>query len=267
VTPQEIAARFAGILGVPITATTPAGSIPDPGPVPLPEPESESGGSVLASISAGGRWARAVVDVSATRWREAVAAARDDPELACDFLDYLCGVDETGAPEGDHFSVVAHLWSIQFRHGILLRTALPAENPELDSVVSLFPGAAWYEREAHEMYGIGFAGHPGLLPLLLPEQFDGHPLRKDFILASRVAKAWPGAKEPGESEQGTPARRRIRPPGVPDPADWGPDRMPADPTVATTTPPVSTGAANTSAGSIVTPPDPATAPSTEDGAN
>ena len=57
------------------------------------------------------------------------------------------------------------------------------------------------------------------MPLLLPDGFAGHPLRKDFVLASRVAKEWPGAKEPGESHTGA-TRRRMRPPGVPD--DWGP---------------------------------------------
>jgi NADH-quinone oxidoreductase subunit C len=74
------------------------------------------------------------------------------------------------------------------------------------------------------MFGVDFIGHPGLEPLLLPPEFEGHPLRKDFVLASRVAKAWPGAKEPGESEEAGAGRRApMRPPGVPDPSRWGPD--------------------------------------------
>jgi len=73
------------------------------------------------------------------------------------------------------------------------------------------------------MFGVDFAGHPGLKPLLLPPEFEGHPLRKEFVLAARVAKAWPGAKEPGESDADkAPSRRRIAPPGVPDPDEWGP---------------------------------------------
>jgi NADH-quinone oxidoreductase subunit C len=69
------------------------------------------------------------------------------------------------------------------------------------------------------MFGIGF---PGELPkLLLPPEFEGHPLRKDFVLASRVAKAWPGAKEPGEHGD-APRRQAMRPPGVPAPGEWGP---------------------------------------------
>ena len=80
----------------------------------------------------------------------------------------------------------------------------------------------WHERETHEMFGVDFTDHPHLVPLLLPENFEGHPLRKDFVLAARVAKAWPGAKEPGESEHGGPKRRQMLPPGVPDPNEWGP---------------------------------------------
>ena len=75
------------------------------------------------------------------------------------------------------------------------------------------------------MFGITFEGHPNLLPLLLPDGFEGNPLRKEFILAARVAKPWPGAKEPGESDHapaGAPSRRRTLPPGVPDPETWGP---------------------------------------------
>jgi NADH-quinone oxidoreductase subunit C len=77
------------------------------------------------------------------------------------------------------------------------------------------------------MFGLTFEGHPNLVPLLLPDGFEGHPLRKDFVLAARAAKAWPGAKEPGESDAdlgrgSSPGRRKTRPPGVPDPAVWGP---------------------------------------------
>jgi NADH-quinone oxidoreductase subunit C len=91
---------------------------------------------------------------------------------------------------------------------------VPRAEPRLDSLVPVFAGADWHERETHEMFGIEFAGHPGLAPLLLPPGFEGHPLRKDFVLATRVATAWPGEKEPG----GATPRRRQRPPGVPE--DW-----------------------------------------------
>lgn len=173
-------------------------------------------------MSGGQGYARATVDVPAARWRDALRAARDDAELSCDFFDWLSAVDELAGG----FDVVAHLWSTTHRHGILLRTRVPREPAEVASVVDVYPGAAWHERETYEMFGIGFAGHDGLRPLLLPPEFEGHPLRKEFVLASRVAKPWPGAKEPGESEAGG-GRRPIRPPGVPAPGEWGGTPTPA----------------------------------------
>jgi NADH-quinone oxidoreductase subunit C len=96
----------------------------------------------------------------------------------------------------------------------------------LATLTSVWPGANWHERETFEMFGIVFDGHPNLVSLLLPDGFEGNPLRKDFVLASRVAKTWPGAKEPGESDRDTassPGRRRMLPPGVPGPGEWGPE--------------------------------------------
>jgi NADH-quinone oxidoreductase subunit C len=193
--------------------------------------ESAETGDVHASVSGGGAGhERAVLDVPVARWWEAVRAAGDPGALGCDFFDWLSAVDELD--EG--FTVVAHLWSSSRRHGILLRARVPRENPVVESVVALFPGAGWHERETYEMFGISFARHPDLRPLLLPPAFEGHPLRKEFVLASRVAKAWPGAKEPGESESGAAKRAPMRPPGVPDPNEWGPLKgtVPPPPTPA-----------------------------------
>lgn len=168
------------------------------------------------------------VDVALEHWVGALTAVRDD--LGCGFFDWLSAVDELD----DGFGVVAHLWSVPARWGLLVRTRLPRESPVLPTATGVFAGAAWHERELAEMFGVEVTGHPGLEPLLLPEGFEGHPLRKDFVLVSRAAKAWPGAKEPGESgEPGTPraapaggrkaspGRRKTLPPGVPD-ATWGP---------------------------------------------
>ena len=177
-----------------------------------------AGAEVTIGLSGGQAYARATVGVPPASWRSAIQTARDDEELACDFFDWLSAVDELA----DGFDVVAHLWSTTRRHGVLLRTRVPRQAAEVPSVVDLFPGAGWHERETYEMFGIGFDGHPHLAPLLLPPEFEGHPLRKEFVLASRVAKAWPGAKEPGESESGTARRQAIRPPGVPAPGEWGP---------------------------------------------
>ncbi|MGY5030441.1 NADH-quinone oxidoreductase subunit C [Streptomyces sp. 900116325] len=158
------------------------------------------------------------VDVPAAAWIAALETARD--QLGCTYFDWLSAVDEPGTG----FRVCAHVAAPA--HGkvrrLLIRTTVPHDAAVLPTAVGVYSGAAWHERETHEMFGIGFEGHPHLVPLLLPEGFEGHPLRKDFVLAARVAKAWPGAKEPGESEHGGPKRRTMLPPGVPDPNEWGP---------------------------------------------
>ncbi|MHC3391608.1 NADH-quinone oxidoreductase subunit C [Streptomyces lavendulocolor] len=158
------------------------------------------------------------VDVPAASWTSALETARD--ELRCTYFDWLSAVDEPATG----FLVCAHVVALEGGRvrRLLLRTTVPHDAPALPSAVGVYAGAAWHERETYEMFGVTFTGHPHLVPLLLPEGFEGHPLRKDFVLAARVAKAWPGAKEPGESEHGGPKRRQMLPPGVPDPNDWGP---------------------------------------------
>ncbi|MET9866949.1 NADH-quinone oxidoreductase subunit C, partial [Streptomyces sp. NPDC006386] len=156
------------------------------------------------------------VDVPPATWISALETARD--RLGCTYFDWLSAVDEPGTG----FRVTAHVAALSPLRRLLLRTTVPHEAPALPSAVGVYAGAAWHERETHEMFGVTFEGHPALDHLLLPENFEGHPLRKDFVLAARVAKAWPGAKEPGESEHGGPKRRQMLPPGVPDPNEWGP---------------------------------------------
>jgi NADH-quinone oxidoreductase subunit C len=159
------------------------------------------------------------VDVAPEDWVGALTTARDT--LGCGFFDFLTAVDE----ESEGFSVIAHVaaFAAGSAESVLVRTRVPRDAAAVGCVCGVYGGAGWHERETHEMFGIDFVGHQSLNPLLLPDGFEGHPLRKDFILASRVAKPWPGAKEPGESDHdASPSRRRTRPPGVPDPDEWGP---------------------------------------------
>ncbi|MGW1690163.1 NADH-quinone oxidoreductase subunit C [Streptomyces sp. NPDC002399] len=158
------------------------------------------------------------VDVPAASWTAALETARDT--LGCTYFDWLSAVDEPGTG----FRVCVHVAALSEGRvrRLLIRTTVAHDAAVLPTAIDIYAGAAWHERETHEMFGIGFEGHPHLVPLLLPEGFEGHPLRKDFVLAARVAKAWPGAKEPGESEHGGPKRRTMLPPGVPDPNEWGP---------------------------------------------
>ena len=163
--------------------------------------------------------------VEASSWHAEVAALKAD---GYSYFDWLSAVDEH--PEG--FRLVLHVARVLSTGSgggaaldhLLLVAYLDRETPTVDSIADVYPGAAWHERETHEMFGLSFvrAGEPvDDEPLLLPDGFEGHPLRKEFVLASRVAKAWPGAKEPGESDADSaksPGRRRVKPPGVPD--DW-----------------------------------------------
>ncbi|AQZ67272.1 NADH-ubiquinone oxidoreductase chain C [[Actinomadura] parvosata subsp. kistnae] len=154
------------------------------------------------------------IDVAPADWLALLTHVRDSLGFA--FFDWLTGVDEPP----DVFAVVAHVYNPAAGRRLLLRTHVPRDDPRLPTAVGVYRGANWHERETFEMFGVIFDGHPNLVPLLLPDGFEGHPLRKDFILAARVAKPWPGAKEPGESGHGAPSRRKTLPPGVP--ADWGP---------------------------------------------
>lgn len=180
----------------------------------------------LLALPAGDLFGAAVVDVPREGWAGAVATVRDDPALELVMFDLLTAVDE--APDG--LSVVLRLWSPAGRHALVLRTRCPADEPRVPSLSGLFGGALWHERHVHEMFGVVFDGHPGLAPLLLPEGFGGHPLRKEFVLASRAVRPWPGAVEPGQSAAaavaGRSGRRRLQPPGVPAPGTWPADGGP-----------------------------------------
>lgn len=157
--------------------------------------------------------------VEVAEWHDAVAGLKADGYT---YFDWLSAVDEH--PEG--FRLVVHLAQLEPLDHLLLVTYVDRESATVASIADLYAGASWHERETHEMFGIDFGVE--LEPLLLPDGFEGHPLRKEFVLASRVAKPWPGAKEPGESDADSshsPGRRRIKPPGVPEPSEWGPERI------------------------------------------
>jgi NADH-quinone oxidoreductase subunit C len=134
------------------------------------------------------------VTVAPGDYRRVAELARRDPELACNFFDFLCGVDE----EAHGIGVVLHVYSTSHRHHLQIRSVVPREDGHLPTVRDLWAGADWHERETAELFGVTFDGHPNLAKLLLPEEFEGFPLRKEFALLAREAKPWPGAKEPGE---------------------------------------------------------------------
>jgi NADH-quinone oxidoreductase subunit C len=103
------------------------------------------------------------------------------------------------------FTVLLRLYNIHRRMGVTVKADLDEANPSVESLVRVFAGADWHERETWEMFGFDFAGHPGLRHIYLPTEFEGFPLRKDFPLLARVVKPWPGLVDkepvPGEEEE------------------------------------------------------------------
>jgi NADH-quinone oxidoreductase subunit C/D len=119
-------------------------------------------------------------------WVEAVRQLRDHPD--CDFKLFLdlCGVDYLDRQDRpERFEVVLHLYSVSHKHHVRLKTPVPESDPRVDTISELFRGANWFEREAWDLYGIIFEGHPKLIRLLTHESFVGHPMRKDYATPKR----------------------------------------------------------------------------------
>ena len=104
---------------------------------------------------------------------------KDDPALDMKMPIDVCGVDYLGFKE-PRFEVVYHLYSVAKKHRIRLKVEVDEQDPHVPSVISVWRGVDWFERETYDMYGIRFDGHPKLLRILMYEDFVGHPLRKDY---------------------------------------------------------------------------------------
>ena len=128
------------------------------------------------------------VKVVPLRIHDVAMFLRDDSELQFDYLMCLTGIDYGKNILG----VVYHLHSTTKRHKIVLRVDVPAEMAEIPTIADVWPTANWHEREAYDMVGIVFTDHPDLRRMLLPEDYPGHPLRKDF----KVPEFYLGMKVP-----------------------------------------------------------------------
>jgi NADH-quinone oxidoreductase subunit C len=106
---------------------------------------------------------------------KACRLAKDSPSLDFDYLRCLSAVDYE-----ERIEVVYHLFSLQKRHKMVIKTSVSPNDTTVPSVVSVWRAADWFEREAHDLYGVVFEGHPDLAPLLLYEGFEGFPGRKSF---------------------------------------------------------------------------------------
>ena len=167
------------------------------------------------------------VRVTAAAWADAAASLKAQ---GFDYFCYLSALDWMPSPYGKgeddptaekeapsteivpgvtggetRFQMLARLTDLRRHFGVTLKADVPDDTMTVPSWVALFAGANWHERETHEMFGIGFDGHPDLRNLYLPGEFEGHPLRKDFPLLSRMIKPWPGIVDvepmPGADEE------------------------------------------------------------------
>jgi NADH-quinone oxidoreductase subunit C/D len=134
------------------------------------------------------------VTVSPAAWVRAATLLRDHPELDGKLFLDLCGVDYLDQPgHPDRFEVVLHAYSLSRRHHLRLKVGLPESQPRLETLTCVYKGANWFEREAWDLYGIVFEGHPNLARLLTHEDFVGHPMRKDYPTAKRHVLKTPKA--------------------------------------------------------------------------
>jgi NADH-quinone oxidoreductase subunit C len=146
-------------------------------------------GDLIASLTTA--LGEATLVVKAENLPAVAEKLRDAPELKFEQLIDLCGLDYSsygeGAWEGKRFAVAYHLLSISYNCRLRLRVfAAEDDFPVIESVIGIWPSANWYEREAFDLFGIMFTGHPDLRRLLTDYGFIGHPFRKDFPLSGNV---------------------------------------------------------------------------------
>jgi NADH-quinone oxidoreductase subunit C len=174
------------------------------------------------------------VRIATGAWRQAAEVARN--RLRFDYFCFLSALDWLPSPWGRYedaavdtptrqadpavelargvtggetrMQVLARLTSTRDHVSVTLKADVPDDDPSIESWVSVYAGADWHERETWEMFGITFVGHPHLHHIYLPGDFEGHPLRKDYPLLSRIVKPWPGIVdvepmpgEPAEDEE------------------------------------------------------------------
>jgi NADH-quinone oxidoreductase subunit C len=181
-----------------------------------------------------GLWIR----VATAAWAEAAEVARD--KAGCRFFDFLSAIDWLPSPYGRYedstvdvpfpppmpersaavpgltggdarIQLLASVAKPGTDQRVLLKADVPDDDPRMPTWTRVYAGAAWHERETHEMFGITFDGNDDLRHIYLPTEFEGHPLRKEFPLLARVVKPWPGivdvepmpGEDPEESEEAT----------------------------------------------------------------
>ncbi|RTL51522.1 MAG: NADH-quinone oxidoreductase subunit C [Sphingobacteriales bacterium] len=121
----------------------------------------------------GGEWLNVLVP--ADQWKPLAKALRTLPEFNCNYLFCLTCVDWK-----THLTMVYHLTSLQWQHNLVIKSVLNRDNPEIETVSDIWKAADFLEREVYELFGVNFINHPDLRRLILTDDFNGWPLRKDF---------------------------------------------------------------------------------------
>lgn len=141
----------------------------------------------------------AKVRVASGAWKQALTVAKDD--LGLIFLSWLSAIDwsnevavgdEHAEPVEERYEMLCAVSDLTGGDLVVICTDIEHDAPSIESVTDVYRGANWHEREAAEMFGIDFVGHPDLIKLYLPDAFEGYPLRKSYPLLSREVKPWPG---------------------------------------------------------------------------
>ena len=188
---------------------------PEPGPAPEAPP---SRASHWAQVAGADEWTdefrTAKIRVPRRCWVEAHRALK----AHLPFFSWLSAIDWSaevavgdpveGEPVEERYEVLTRLADVSAGEAVVVSTDLPRDDLRLDSLAGVYGGAEWHEREAADMFGITFTGHPNPTHIYLPDGFEGHPLRKSYPLLAREVKPWPGAVEvtplPSEGGEGSP---------------------------------------------------------------
>jgi len=182
-------------------------SAPEPSdPTATPPPEAPpSRAAHWAALVGSAEWSDAFrtakVRVPRERWVEAHRALKEH----LPFFAWLSAIDWSnevavgdaveGGPVEERYEIISRLSDVSAGEAIILSADLPRDDLRIDSLTGVYAAADWHEREAADMFGICFQGHPNPVRIYLPEGFEGHPLRKSYPLISREVKPWPGAVE------------------------------------------------------------------------
>lgn len=139
--------------------------------------DSKIGEGVVLSIDENATPKALVID--STKVEAVMALLKDDSSSFCDLLSCLTAIDN--GPETNTMEVIYNLYSIPLEHSIMIKTVISRENPEIETVTHLWKTADWHEREAYDLFGITFNNHPDLRRILMPADWEGYPMRKDYV--------------------------------------------------------------------------------------